>query len=116
MRHRNYDLDEVLALAASGLSAADIIEDLGLRVGARAIQKQVAKHMGHRPTKASVERYDPVRSRVVAYMVSQGLEPRYCSSCQKPTIYRCAIRELRRDESLDSLVFVCRHCATAADC
>lgn len=115
MRHRSYDLDEVLALASAGLSAAEIIEDLHLKVGERAIQKQVAKHLGHRPTKQTVEAYDPVRSRVVAYMVSHGLDERYCSECQKRTLYKCAIRELGRDDSLDSLVFVCRHCATVAD-
>lgn len=115
MRHRSYDLDEVLALAAAGLPAAAIVEEIGLKVGERTIQKQVAKHLGHRPTKATLEAYDPLRSRVAAYMVSQGLDERYCSSCLKCTYYKCAIRSLRDDESLDSLVFVCRHCATAAD-
>ncbi len=115
MRYRNYSLDEVLALAATGLSAAEIIEEIGLKVGERTIQKQVAKHLGHRPTKATLERYDPIRTRVAAYMVSQGLDERYCFVCEKRTLYKCAIRELDRSDSLDSLVFVCRHCATAAD-
>lgn len=115
MRHRSYDLEEVLRLAGDGYSAAQIIERLGLSVGERAIQKQVSKHFGKRPTRQTVEAYDPVRSRVVAYMVSQGLDERYCSMCYTRTLYKCAIRELRRDDSLDSLVFVCRHCATIAD-
>lgn len=115
MRYPSYDLDEVLALAASGCSASEIIEQLGLKVGERTIQKQVTKHLGRRPTKQTVEAYDPVRSRVVAYMVSQGLDPYYCMYCEKRTLYKCAIRELRRSDSLDDLVFVCRHCATVAD-
>lgn len=115
MRRRRYDLDEVLALASAGLCASEIIEDLGLTVGERTIQKQVARYLGHRPTKAMLEAYDPLRSRVVAYMVAQGLDERYCSSCFTSTLYKCAIRALKSDDSLDSLVFVCRHCATAAD-
>ena len=115
MRYRSYDLDEVLALAEAGHSAAEIIEDLSLKVGERTIQKQVSKYLGHRPTKLTIETYDPIRSRVVAYMVAQGLDERYCSVCLKRTLYKCAIRALRRSDSLDDLVFVCRHCATVAD-
>lgn len=114
-RRRSYDLDEVLAYAAAGLSAAAIVEELGLKVGERTIQKAVAKHLGHRPTKASLQRYDPIRSRVAAYMVTQGHDPRRCSACDRFTIYPLAIREVRRSDSLDDLVFVCRHCATPAD-
>lgn len=115
MRYRTFDGDEVLAYAQAGYSAPRIIETLGLSVGERAIQKFVAAHLGHRPTIKSIEQYDPVRSRVAAYMVSQGLDERYCSSCHRRSSYKCAIRELSRDSSLDSLVFVCRRCATVAD-
>lgn len=115
MKRHTYDLDEVLAYAAAGKSAAAIIEAFGLSVGERTIQKQVAKHLGHKPTRAQLERYDPLRSRVAAYMVGQGLDERYCSACLRRTLYKCAIRALDSGESLDSLVFVCRQCATAAD-
>lgn len=115
MRRPSYDLDEVLAYAAAGNSAAEIIEAFGLRVGERAIQKQVAKHLGSRPTKASLETYDPLRSRVAAFMVASGLDEYYCSECLRRGSYKCAIRELKHSDDLGDLVFVCRHCATAAD-
>lgn len=115
MRYRTFDGEEVLAYAQAGYSAPRIIETLGLSVGERAIQKYVAANLGHRPTIKSIERYDPVRSRVAAYMVAQGLDERYCSNCHRRSSYKCAIRELSRDDSLDALVFVCRRCATVAD-
>jgi hypothetical protein len=115
MRYRTFDADEVLAYAQAGYSAPRIIETLGLSVGERTIQKFVAANFGRRPTIKSVEAYDPVRSRVVAYMVSQGLSEYYCSNCHRRSSYKGSIRELRRDDSLDSLVFVCRHCSSVAD-
>lgn len=115
MKRHTYDLDEVLALASAGMSASQIIYELRLTVGERTIQKQVARHLGHKPTKASIEAYDPLRTRVAAYMVSQGLDERYCSNCFRHSYYKCAIRALERSDSLDDLVFVCRRCASAAD-
>lgn len=115
MRYRSYDLDEVLALAQSGMSARGIIDDLGLKVGERAIQRQVAKYMGHKPTRRSIERYDPLRVRVVAHMKARGHDEHHCSVCGRHTLTPCAIRETKSDDSLDSLVFVCRRCATVAD-
>jgi hypothetical protein len=115
MRYRTFDGDEVLAYAQAGYSAPRIIETLGLSVGERTIQKYVAAHFGHRPTIKSVEAYDPVRSRVVAYMVANGLNEYYCSNCHRRSSYKGSIRELRQSDSLDDLVFVCRHCSTVAD-
>lgn len=115
MRYRTFDGDEVLAYAQAGYSAPRIIETLGLSVGERTIQKFIAVHYGKRPTIKSVEAYDPIRARVVTYMTSQGLNERYCSNCHRHSVYKGAIHELRRSDSLDDLVFVCRHCATVAD-
>lgn len=115
MTSRKYDPDEVLAFGAAGYSAAAIIEQLGLNVSERTIQRFLAAHFGKRPTLKSVRRYDPVRARVVAWMVACGLNEHYCSACGRATGRPCMIRELRRSADLGDLVFVCYRCATIAD-
>lgn len=115
MPRRHYDLDEVLALAESGKCAAEIIEDLQLSVGERAIQKTVNKFLGPRPTRAPAVEDDPLRRRVVAWMVANGLDDHFCLQCEKWSAWACSIRQLKRDDDLGSLVFVCRHCAAPGD-
>lgn len=115
MKYRQWDEDEVLAFARAGHSAPRIIEALGLNVGERTIQKFIASHLGHRPTLKSIERYDPIRSRVAAWMVANGLDEHYCSQCHRKSGRKGAIRELRQSDDLGDLVFVCYRCATVAD-
>lgn len=115
MPRRHYDLDEVLALAEAGQTAAEIVEELGLMVGERAIQKTVNKFLGPRPQRAPAIVGDPLRRRVVAWMVASGLDDHYCFQCEKWQPWPCSIRELKRDNDLGSLTFVCRHCVRAGD-
>ncbi|WP_192378771.1 hypothetical protein [Rhodococcus rhodochrous] len=115
MPRRHYDLDEVLALAESGKVAAEIIEELGLTVGERAIQKAVNKYLGPLPKRAPALAGDRLRRRVVAWMVESGLDEHYCAACNQWSAYPCSIRELRQDDDLGSLVFVCRHCVRPGD-
>ena len=115
MPRRHYDLDEVLALAESGKCAAEIIEHLELSVGERAIQKAVNKFLGPRPTRAPAVEGDPLRRRVVAWMVANGLDDHFCFLCEKWSASPCSIRQLKRDDDLGSLAFVCRHCTVPGD-
>lgn len=115
MPRRHYDLDEVLALAEAGKTAAEIVEELGLMVGERAIQKTVNKFLGPRPKRAPAVVGDPLRRRVVAWMVASGLNDHYCFQCEKWSARPCSIRELKRNNDLGSLAFVCRHCVRAGD-
>lgn len=116
MPRRHYDLDEVLALAEAGKCAAEIVEELGLSVGERAIQKTVNKFLGPRPKRAPALLGDRLRRRVVAWMVDSGLNEHVCFECEKFSAPPCSIRELRQDDDLGTLVFVCRHCVRAGDC
>ena len=110
------DLDQILYLSEEkGMSAAFIKEELSLPISERQVQRLIASRLGRRPTRGSVRRADPLRSRVVTYMEMQGLDQYYCSSCLKPRLEPGFIRALNSDLSLDVLVFVCRHCAVASD-
>ena len=115
MPRRHYDLDEVLALAESGKYASEIIEELGLTVTERAIQKTVNKYLGPRPKRAPALVGDPLRRRVVAWMIESGLDEHYCGECEKWSAWPCSIRELRKDDDLGSLGFVCRNCVRPGD-
>lgn len=116
MPHRHYDLDELLAYIQSdeNHSAADAVEHFGLTVTPRAIQKAVNRYLGPLPKRASAVRRDKLRRRVVAWMVASGLRADYCYLCGRPshTVY---IRELRQDDDLGSLVFVCHRCKRPGD-
>lgn len=90
-----------------------IQEELGSSRSVRRIQEIISEHLGRRPTKASIERGDFLRDCVAAYMVSQGLDEHNCSNCLNRTLYKCAIHRVGAD--IDSLVFVCRHCAAPGD-
>lgn len=115
MPRRHYDLDEVLALAEAGKTASEIVEDLGLIVGERAVQKAVNKFLGPLPKRAPAVEGDRLRRRVVAWMVASGLDDHYCFHCEKWSAWPCSIRELKRDDDLGSLVFVCRRCVRPGD-
>jgi len=112
---QNYDLDELLAFAQRGDSASKIVEDLGLPITPRQVQRLVSKYLGKRPTRQSIRKPDILRERVVAYMESQGLNPRHCSACGRVQVRGGAIRAVNADLSLDALVFVCVKCATPGD-
>lgn len=109
-----YDLDEFLALARAGHPAWYIKEYLGLRMTERQVYRLIKKHLGTRPTQVSISKPDVIREATVAYMESQGLSRRYCSSCFRHGVRECAIRALEPD--LDSFVFVCtQRCAAPGD-
>jgi hypothetical protein len=114
MPRRRYNLDEVLYLAEHGLVASEIIEKLGLTVGERTIQKAVRKFLGAQP-KRPAARGDALRRRVVAWMIDSGLDEHVCSVCFRWSGEPCYIHELRRDDDLGTLVFVCRRCKRPGD-
>lgn len=114
MPRRHYDLDEVLAYAESGKTASEIVEFLGLPVGERAIQKAINKYLGPLP-KRPPARADKIRGRVIAWMVANGLNDKVCCVCLKMSMFPMYIRELKQDDDLGSLIFVCRHCKRPGD-
>lgn len=111
MPRRHYDLDEVLALAESGRCAAEIIEDLGLTVTERAIQKAVNKYLGPLPVRPA--RNDSLRLIVVNHMISNDLLPHVCL-CGKYHASEPYIRALIPGD-IDSCVFVGPCCKRAGD-
>lgn len=113
MPRRHYDLDEVCALAESGKTAHEIVEDLGLSVTPRAVQKAVNKFVGPLP-KRPPARGDRLRDVVVREMIESGLDEHYCVNGHF-SAFRCYIRQLVRDGRIDTCVFVCRHCKQAGD-
>jgi hypothetical protein len=110
-----YDLEEIIWYAEKGRPASWIIEELSLTISERQVQRLIASRLGRRPTRESVRRADPLRSRVVAYMESQGLDQYYCISCERRRLEPGFIRALNNELSLDVLVFVCRHCSVPSD-
>lgn len=112
---RNYDIDELLAYAQRGDSAAVIIETLGLTITERRVQQIVSKYLGRRPTRQSIQKPDVLRETVVLLLQAQGKNPRHCSNCGKVQVRGGAIRSLNASRSLDSLVFVCLDCAAPGD-
>lgn len=112
----NYDVEEILHLAKKGLSAQFIQGELGLDISVRQVQRIVSSRLGRRPTRKAIRQPDVLRDRVVAYMESQGLDPRYCSACGRYALDKGFIRALNDDLSLDVLVFVCRRCSVVSDC
>lgn len=116
MTYRTYDLDEVLAYAAHGLSAAQIIETLGLNVSERTIQRVVTRAFGKKPTLRDLRQENPVRDVLVKLMVAAGADPHICSECGRRTTRPLAIHATCRDPDVKDLVFVCvTRCATVAD-
>lgn len=108
----HYDIDEILELAEQGMSAAFIREELGLGVSVRRVQQIIHDRLGTRPSRASIERRNPLREAVVKYMEANGLNRYYCYLGHR-RVRPCAIRQLGHD--IDSLVFVCDREATVAD-
>jgi hypothetical protein len=105
---------QALELASTGVPADFIKAELGIPRSLRTVQRWINQVHGTRPSRRSIERRDILRSRVAAYMVAHGLDPYYCIEGHR-TVRPCAIRELRRDDDLGSLVFVCDRHATVAD-
>lgn len=102
-----YDEVEQIVELATGderMPAWMIKERLGSRLSVRRIQEIVHDYVGPRPLKPKV---DSLRSRVIAHMVNvNDLHPHVCYLCGKFNGGDMYIRALRRDDSLDSLVFV----------
>lgn len=96
--------------------AATVIEMMGLHVEPRTVQRWARQVLGAPVTRRQLRRHDPLRTRVVALMVADGLDEKYCSACQRMSFHPCLIRELRRDRDIGSLVFVCSKCAGPGDC
>ncbi|NIL77157.1 hypothetical protein RhoFasB10_03298 [Rhodococcus sp. B10] len=115
MRRPSYDVDEIIMCAEAGLSAAEIIEQLGLKVGERAVQRAVRRYVGPRPKRAYSTRDDPLRRRVVAWMEANGLDRRYCFQCNRVYVRPLYIRQLKHDDDLGTLAFVCHRCKRAGD-
>ena len=116
MRYRSYDLDELLAYAAQGLSASAIIEQLGLSISERTVRYLIHKHFGKRPTLREIRRADPLRQVVSKLMIADGKNPHVCSRCGRSSIEPLAIHATCVDPDVKDLVFVCvTRCATVAD-
>lgn len=96
--------------------ASVVKEMLGLEETPRTIQRWAGRVHGRRPTVRSLYRHDVLRTRVMALMVAGGLHDHYCSVHQGMSFHPCLIRELARDQSIGSLVFVCSKCSTPGDC
>lgn len=112
------DLDEFVAVASMpGATALYVKERLGLPYSLSYISRLIKRYVGPRPNRKSIKRPNALRDAVVAYMESQGLDKRYCYSCQRRSVYECAIHPLKRlDVTLDDFVFVCTlRCAAPGD-
>lgn len=113
-----FDRDEFIHFASQpGATAPYVKEAMGLPYSESYVNRLIKKYVGKRPSRKSVERSNPLREAVVAYMESQGLSKYYCASCQRRSVYECAIHPLRKfDVTLDDFVFVCvRFCAAPGD-
>lgn len=110
-----YDPEEILFLASRGMSASFIQEELSLNISVRQIQRIVSSRLGRRPTRASIQKPNILRERVVAYMVSRGLNPKLCSKCGRASVRPGFIRAVNADPSLDALVFVGAECTVPGD-
>jgi hypothetical protein len=112
------DIDEFIRAASQpGATALYVKEAMGLGYSESYVNRLIKRYVGERPTRKSVEKPNPLREAVVAYMESQGLDQHYCSSCPRRTVYACAIRCLERNgPTLDDFVFVCTdRCAAPGD-
>lgn len=112
-----YDLDELLAFWDSGnyRTAPELMEAIGIpREHLRSVQKAIHRYCGPRPRRAPY-RPDPLRRRVIAWMVANGRDQRRCTVCDRFTIMPMYLRQSVQDDELASLVFVCRACKRGGD-
>jgi hypothetical protein len=116
--HESLDIDEFIRVASKpGATAPLVREELGLSFTDSWVNRLMKRYLGARPTRKSLERPNLLREAAVAYMESQGLDKRYCSTCGRRNLYDCAIHPLVHfDPTLDDFVFVCvERCAAAGD-
>lgn len=111
------DIAEFIRVASQpGATAPLVREELGLAYSDSYINRLMKRYVGKRPTRKSVERPNLMREAVVAYMESLGLDQYYCLSCERRSLYRCAIHPLKQfDVTLDDFVFVCAKCSAPGD-
>lgn len=112
------DIDEFVFHARQpGATALYVKEAMSLPYTVSYVNRLIKLYVGPRPTRKSIQRPNPLREAVVAYMESQGLDKRYCSNCERRLLRDCAIHPLkRRGVSLDDFVFVCtERCAAPGD-
>lgn len=105
---------EALELASQGMTADFIKAELSIPRSRRTVQRWIHQAYGTRPSRRSVTARNPLRDRVVAYMEASGLDEHYCYLGHR-SVRPCAIRELRKDDDLGSLVFVCEHEVVVSD-
>lgn len=116
-RRKSYDEDEILAHAAAGLTAEQIVETMGLSITPRYVRSIVSHHFGSMPRlKELREKDDWPRELLARLMVEAGADPRCCHECGRWTTRPMAIRATCREPDVKDLVFVCvTRCATVAD-
>lgn len=113
-----YEEDELiieLARQVPKKAAWMIKEEIGSERSVRRIQEIINAHLGKRPSRQDIRRPDIIRDRVVAAMEEAGLVKNYCCVCEKWFAEPLFIHELERDDRLESLTFVCRHCSGPGD-
>ncbi|MET4003894.1 hypothetical protein ABIB48_002632 [Arthrobacter sp. UYCu511] len=92
-----------------------IKEELGSERSVRRIQEVINQNLGRRPSRQAIRRSDMLRDRVVAAMEAGGLSRYYCGSCQRRCLEELFIHQLRQDDRIESLIFVCRNCSGPGD-
>lgn len=107
--------NDIARLAMDGYPASAIKERLGLTVSLRQVQRIVVQRLGRWPKRSAATRDDPIRRRVVAWMTESGLDPRYCFQCHRISVRPPYIRQLKQDDDLGTLAFICHLCKRAGD-
>lgn len=109
-----YDEDEriiELAMQLPRKPAWMIKEEIGSQRSVRRIQEIIHEHLGKRPPREVLLKRDILRDRIVASMEEAGLLKNYCTVCERWFGTPLYIQELRQDNAIESLTFVCRNCA-----
>lgn len=107
--------NDIARLAMAGQPASSIKEQLGLTISLRQVQRIVVQRLGRWPKRSYATRDDPLRRRVVSWMEASGLDRSYCFQCNRISLKPPYIRQLKHDDDLGTLVFVCCRCRRAGD-
>ncbi len=109
----------ILDLYKQGLSAAKIVERLGLQISARQVMR-IVKDNGLSVARVTVGRHrrdtlvEPLRSLVVQQLAARGDDPYFCVICKEQQDNKCDIHHTKyAGASIADLAYVCRSCNLA---
>lgn len=119
-RYRGYDLDELRAAWESGRfqTAPEVMDYLGIdQAHMRGVQAAIRRYYGRRPKRAADSlRTDWLKRAAITQLVEVcHLRRDYCSACLSYCGTDVYLRQLGREDRLESVVIIGKCCKRAGD-